>query len=472
MPRRIGIFSQLVPPGPTWTSEKIGDQTGKVVIITDGYRGIGKETARVLLSHGARVYIATQSATKAQKAIDDLKIDSQKEAVFHLPLDLGDLDSIEAAAKEFLRIETELHTLYNNGGATYGPVDRETAQRYDLPFGTNVLGHFYFTKLLLPVLKATAVKSPRGSVRVINVTSIAHYMAPAEGIRWSTVNNGDGAPDARKKLGMGRLYAQSKLGTILFSNELARKHGDDGIVSISLFPGALNANVAGNAGNFFIRIYQMLGALVCFVVTGGNLEDLTDEVRRTGETTADNMQRNLNDRVSERVNTLQNMDPLDAVASIRDSDVAKSSYLALTSLYAGTEPTAGTLNGKYLAPWARPSLPHRRALDIDLARKLWDWCEEQVRDRCAKANDAKDKDGKEKDARAEDKDVKGESSKDKDVEVEDVKGESSKDRDVKVEDVKVEGVKVEEVKDTTDKDAKDEDTKAGDVKGDDAKDKA
>ena len=72
-------------------------------------------------------------------------------------------------------------------------------------------GHFYFTKLLLPVLKAAAKNSPTGTVRVVNMSSIAHYMPASEGIRWSTLGPGTDATAARKKLGVARLYGQSKL---------------------------------------------------------------------------------------------------------------------------------------------------------------------------------------------------------------------------------------------------------------------
>jgi retinol dehydrogenase-12 len=72
-------------------------------------------------------------------------------------------------------------------------------------------GHFYLTKLLLPVLIATAEKSPAGTVRVVNISSIAHYMSAPEGIRWSTLDRGADAIVARRKLGMRRVYGQSKL---------------------------------------------------------------------------------------------------------------------------------------------------------------------------------------------------------------------------------------------------------------------
>jgi NAD(P)-dependent dehydrogenase (short-subunit alcohol dehydrogenase family) len=71
-------------------------------------------------------------------------------------------------------------------------------------------GHFYLTKLLLPALKAAEKSSPAGVVRVVNMSSIAHYLSP-EGIRWNTLGPGADAAEARKKLGVSKLYAQSKL---------------------------------------------------------------------------------------------------------------------------------------------------------------------------------------------------------------------------------------------------------------------
>jgi len=231
---------------------------------------------------------------------------------------LSDLASIKAAAEEFAGKESELHTLYNNAGVMSTPIDQVTKQGFDLQFGTNVLGHFYLTKLLLPLLTATAKKSPAGTVRVVNVSSIGHYMGASEGIRWTTLSPGNDSLVARKKLGTARLYGQSKLGNILFSNELARRYGEEGIVSISLHPGAIKTDLARHSGS----LVQRVGRLVTYSV----------------------------------------------------------SYGAISSLYAGTAPAAGELNGKYLTTWARVTLPNNQALDSELEKKLWDWCEEQVKD--------------------------------------------------------------------------------------------
>jgi len=316
--KRIGVFGQLFPPKPTWTAADVPDQAGKVVIITGGSGGIGQETARVLLSKGAKVYIAARSQEKSQKAIDELKKETGNESVFFLKLDLSDLFAIKAAAEEFVDKESELHVLYNNAGVMYTPVDKVTEQGYDMQFGTNVLGHFYLTKLLLPVLTATAKNSPAGTVRVVNVSSLSHYNRAPEGIRWSSVSPGNNSLEAREKLGTIKLYGQSKLGNILFSNELARRYGGEGIVSISLHPGVIKTDLTRYLGT----LVQRLGRMIAYPV----------------------------------------------------------SYGAISSLYAGTAPAASELNGKYLTTWARVTLPDSQALDSELGKKMWEWCEEQDKD--------------------------------------------------------------------------------------------
>lgn len=112
----------------------------------------------------------------------------------------------------------------------YAVIDKLTSQGYDMQFGTNVLGmerhrnqstafsdgvhfagHFYFTKLLLPLLTVTAKNSPKGSVRVVNVSSIGHYVVPPDGIQWGTLSPGDDYLALGKKVGALKLYGQSKL---------------------------------------------------------------------------------------------------------------------------------------------------------------------------------------------------------------------------------------------------------------------
>ncbi|KAI0278521.1 hypothetical protein BC826DRAFT_1084058 [Russula brevipes] len=371
MSKRIGMLAQLVPPEPTWTAADVPDQTGKVVIITGGNRGIGKETARELLSKGAKVYIATRSEEKARSTIEDLKQATGKDSIYFIKLDLADLPCVKTAAEEFIGKEPELHTLYNNAGVMYTPVDKVTNQGYDLQFGTNVLGHFYFTKLLLPVLTATAKKCPPKTVRVVNVSSIGHYIGGSEGIRWSTLATGDGSLEERKKLGPAKLYSQSKLGNILFSNELARQCESDGVVSISLNSGT---DFTSHASTFVERVVQTMKYAFVYVISCGSLSMLTEETQAIADFTEGTRVGAVATKVSEGTRAVA-----DKVGGSSPSETSNPQG-AINSLYAGTAPPAGELNGKYLTAWARVTLPHRKALDSEAEKKLWEWCEERVKD--------------------------------------------------------------------------------------------
>jgi len=159
-----------------------------------------------------------------------------KEAVF-LKLDLADLKSIKASAEEFKKKEKELHVLINNAGVMVPPIEQLTAQGYDLQFGTNVLGHFYFTKLLLPALLAGTKTSPDGKARIVNVSSSGHLFA--SGLDFNAFKEGP----ARTKKGTQVLYAASKLGNVYISNEFAQRYGKNGIVSTSLNPGNIQSDL-------------------------------------------------------------------------------------------------------------------------------------------------------------------------------------------------------------------------------------
>ncbi|KAH9937969.1 NAD(P)-binding protein [Amylocystis lapponica] len=215
-----------------WATDEIPDLSGKVIIVTGGNAGIGKYTVKALLMHNAKVYMASRTPDKMVEVIDELKAETGKEAI-PLRLDLADLRSVRAAAEEFMSKERELHVLYNNAGSIYPRVDEVTADGYDLQFGTNVLGHFYFTKLLLPVLLATSQSSPKGTVRVINLSSLGHTFA--FGIDYASLKDGP----RRRAYNTLSLYFQSKFGNLIYSNELHRRYADQGIVSIAIHPGTL-----------------------------------------------------------------------------------------------------------------------------------------------------------------------------------------------------------------------------------------
>ncbi|KAJ8591108.1 NAD(P)-binding protein [Rhizopogon salebrosus TDB-379] len=238
MSNYLSLLGQSFPPKSKFRVDDIPDLTGKVIIVTGGNTGIGKETAKALLAHNAKVYVAARSQEKVEAAIKDLKNSTGKEAIF-LKLDLGDLKSVKAAAEEYLSKETKLDVLFNNAGVMVPPKDLLTMDGYDLQFGTNVLGHFYFTKLLLPTLLATAKSAPDGKVRVITTSSSAHTLG---GLNFNTFKD---CP-ARKKLSIWELYGQSKTAPL----ELARRYGSEGIVSISLNPGNIKTDLQRHVSSF------------------------------------------------------------------------------------------------------------------------------------------------------------------------------------------------------------------------------
>ncbi|KAF9524305.1 NAD(P)-binding protein [Crepidotus variabilis] len=229
-------ISQSFPPKSRFNVEDIPDLTGRVVIVTGANAGVGKETAKALLAHNAKVYIAGRNKDKVDAAIKELKEQTGHEAIF-LKLDLGDLTSVKASAEEFLSKEKELHILFNNAGVMVPPHNQLTAQGYDLQFGTNILGHFHFTTLLLPALLAGTKTSPDQKARVVNTSSMAAYFS--SDIDFNAVI--DGPP--RKRTYISSLYGYSKLGNVLFANEFARRYGEQGIISTSVNPGNLKSDL-------------------------------------------------------------------------------------------------------------------------------------------------------------------------------------------------------------------------------------
>ncbi|KZV88344.1 NAD(P)-binding protein [Exidia glandulosa HHB12029] len=235
----MSSFREIFPPSTSsWTVNNMPDLTGRVYIVTGGNTGIGKETVKALLQKGGKVYMASRSETRAQNAIADLEQATGRTAIF-LKLDLADFASIRQAAEAFMLRESQLNTVFNNAGIAWAPMDDLTVQGYDMAFGTNVLGHFYFTKLLLPVLFQTYESNPSDKPRIV-VTSAAMYKVFPK-IDYATLRDGE----ERRKLSLNSLYAQSKFGNILVANELARRYGDK-IVTTSLHPGVFKSELQRN----------------------------------------------------------------------------------------------------------------------------------------------------------------------------------------------------------------------------------
>jgi len=243
----------------------ISDLSGKIFIVTGGNAGIGKETCKQLLSKNAKVYLAARSESKAQVALDELEKETGKKAIF-LKLDLSDLDATKKSAQEFIeyasppprtpwssnrlsyrRKETKLNVLVANAGVMIPPVDQLTAQKFDLQFGTNVLGHLLFIQLLYPLLVSTT--TPADPNRIVWVaSSMQYYFNPPLKYDWIADT------EVRRKQDPWSLYAQSKFATVQLAYVLQRELGDkDGVVIFSLDPGNIKSDLQRHNQSFIVN---------------------------------------------------------------------------------------------------------------------------------------------------------------------------------------------------------------------------
>jgi NAD(P)-dependent dehydrogenase (short-subunit alcohol dehydrogenase family) len=198
--------------------------SGKNYVVTGANTGIGRATAEELARRGARVLLACRSRDKTEPVLSSIaagRAAGGGEAEF-LALDLADLASVRRAAEELLARDLPIHGLINNAGLA--GLRGQTRQGFEIAFGTNHLGHFLWTTLLLPAVRAA-------SGRVVNVASKAHY--DARGIDWSALRE-----RTRTLTGL-REYAVSKLSNVLFTKELARGKAGPGVHSYALHPGVV-----------------------------------------------------------------------------------------------------------------------------------------------------------------------------------------------------------------------------------------
>ena len=198
---------------------------GRTMIVTGANTGLGRVTAEDLCRRGARVHLAGRSEEKTRPVVEALRA-TGGDAEF-MALDLADLASVRAAAEAFLASGESLHVLVNNAGIA--GARGLTKQGFELTFGTNHLGPFLFTQLLLPRLRESA------PARIVNVSSRGHYRAP--GIDWEALRrptaSATGFPE----------YCVSKLCNVLFTKELARGKAGAGVHSYALHPGGVASDV-------------------------------------------------------------------------------------------------------------------------------------------------------------------------------------------------------------------------------------
>jgi NAD(P)-dependent dehydrogenase (short-subunit alcohol dehydrogenase family) len=197
------------------------DLSGRVVVITGANTGIGRATAEALARRGARVWLACRSEEKTRPVLEAIRAGGG-DARF-LALDLADLASVRRAAEVFLASGDALTVLLNNAGL--GGHQGVTKDGFEIQFGTNHLGHFLLTALLMPRLEASA------PARIVNVSSRGHFRA--KGIDFDAIRRPTATLTGRPE------YSTSKLANVLFTKELARRLDASKITAYAVHPGVV-----------------------------------------------------------------------------------------------------------------------------------------------------------------------------------------------------------------------------------------
>jgi NAD(P)-dependent dehydrogenase (short-subunit alcohol dehydrogenase family) len=218
--------------GPKWTADQIPSQTGKTALVTGANSGIGYQAALELAKHGAHVLLGCRNAAKGQAALERLQREAPASSAEVVVLDMASLGSIQTFAKGFAARGLPLDLLINNAGVMALPTRELTVDGFERQFGTNHLGHFELTGLLMPQLLAAP------EPRVVTVSSLAHRDGKI------AFDNLQG----EKSYVPWAIYNNSKLANLLFALELDRKVRAAGgwLRSIPVHPGISRTSIFEN----------------------------------------------------------------------------------------------------------------------------------------------------------------------------------------------------------------------------------
>jgi len=229
-----------------WTTENIPDLNGKVIIVTGGNSGLGFWSVKAFAEKGAEVILASRSKENGDKAKAEILKEVPEGKIEVAELDLADLESVRRFAKSFQQKHSRLDVLLNNAGIMTTPYFK-TKDGFEGQVGTNHLGHFALTGLLLPVIEKTS-----GS-RVVNVSSMAHKQGKMD-FNNLLFENGKGYSPIKA-------YGRSKLANLLVTYELQRFFESKEIDSISVaaHPGVSQTNLARHLEDklFFKILYPV-----------------------------------------------------------------------------------------------------------------------------------------------------------------------------------------------------------------------
>ncbi|MFO0590060.1 MAG: SDR family oxidoreductase [Polyangiaceae bacterium] len=201
------------------------DLTGRAFLVTGANRGIGRITAIELAKRGGTLTLAGRSEERTRPVLEEIAALGGRASF--VPMDLGDLASVARAAHTFLDSGAQLDVLINNAGVP--GQSGLTKDGFEVTFGTNHLGPFLFTTLLLPRLRAGS------AARIVNVASSGQYRV--KGIDWDSLRR-----PAPSRAGFDE-YCRSKLCNVLFTKELARGRAGAGVHSYSLHPGSVATDI-------------------------------------------------------------------------------------------------------------------------------------------------------------------------------------------------------------------------------------
>ncbi|MEU8631922.1 SDR family NAD(P)-dependent oxidoreductase [Amycolatopsis sp. NPDC048633] len=229
--------------GENWTERDVPSQQGRVAVITGANTGLGFDTAKVLAERGATVVLAVRDVEKGKRAAARLGANAD---VTVQELDLGSLDSVRAAAADLHGTLPKIDLLINNAGVMYPP-KQTTRDGFELQFGTNHLGHFAFTGLLLDLLL------PVADSRVVTVASIAHRIRASihfDDLQWENSYDRVAA------------YGQAKLANLMFAYELQRRLAPHGTTtSIAAHPGVARTELMRNSPAIARTLFPVVAPL-------------------------------------------------------------------------------------------------------------------------------------------------------------------------------------------------------------------
>lgn len=215
-----------------WTAAQMLPQNGKIVLVTGANSGIGYQAGLELARHGAHVLLGVRNPARGQDALQRLLRVVPAASAEIVELDVASLQSVRSFAESYLRREQALDILVNNAGVMALPTRELTVDGFERQFGTNHLGHFALTGLLLPALLRAAAP------RVVTVSSLAHRNGKMD------ASNLQSERDYKP----WEAYNNSKLANLLFANELDRRVRAAGLplLSVSVHPGVSKTSIFAN----------------------------------------------------------------------------------------------------------------------------------------------------------------------------------------------------------------------------------